>query len=90
MAVLCFLLPSIDNFLTELMIRFAGHLRYNRSNITSTEQEHVMNNTIIRNMTEGSILRQLVAFSLPLLVANSLQTIYTTVDTLPCLPAESW
>lgn len=41
-----------------------------------------MNNTIIRNMTEGSILRQLVAFSLPLLVANSLQTIYTTVDTL--------
>lgn len=41
-----------------------------------------MNNTIIRNMTEGSILRQLVAFSLPLLVANCLQTIYTTVDTL--------
>ena len=41
-----------------------------------------MNNTIIRNMTEGSVLRQLVAFSLPLLLANSLQTLYTTVDTL--------
>lgn len=41
-----------------------------------------MEKTIIRNMTEGSVFRQLVAFSLPLLLANSLQTLYTTVDTL--------
>ena len=41
-----------------------------------------MGKTIIRNMTEGSVFRQLAAFSLPLLLANSLQTLYTTVDTL--------
>ena len=41
-----------------------------------------MEKTIIRNMTEGSVFRQLVAFSLPLLLANSLQTLYATVDTL--------
>ena len=41
-----------------------------------------MEKTIIQNMTEGSVFRQLAAFSLPLLLANSLQTLYTTVDTL--------
>ncbi len=41
-----------------------------------------MEQTIIRNMTQGSVLRQLAAFSLPLLLANSLQTLYTTVDAL--------
>lgn len=41
-----------------------------------------MEKTMIQNMTEGSVFRQLATFSLPLLLANSLQTLYTTVDTL--------
>ncbi len=37
---------------------------------------------MIRNMTEGSIFRQLITFALPLLLANALQTLYTMVDTM--------
>ena len=37
---------------------------------------------MIRNMTRGPILRQLLTFSVPLLLANCLQTLYTTVDAL--------
>lgn len=33
-------------------------------------------------MTEGSVFRHLIRFALPLLLANCLQTLYTTVDTL--------
>ncbi len=38
--------------------------------------------SMIRNMTEGSVTRQLISFSLPFLLANCLQTLYTMVDTL--------
>ena len=41
-----------------------------------------MARSMINNMTEGSIPRQLAAFSLPLLLANLLQALYTTVDAL--------
>ncbi len=37
--------------------------------------------SMIRNMTQGSVTRQLVGFSLPFLLANCLQTLYTMVDT---------
>lgn len=37
--------------------------------------------TMIRDMTEGSVMRQLLNFSLPFLLANCLQTLYTMVDT---------
>lgn len=37
--------------------------------------------SMIRNMTEGSVMRQLLSFSLPFLLANCLQTLYTMVDT---------
>lgn len=38
--------------------------------------------SMVTNMTEGSVLSHLVRFALPLLLANCLQTLYTTVDTL--------
>lgn len=38
------------------------------------------NQSMIRNMTEGSVIRQLLRFSLPFLLANCLQTLYTMVD----------
>ncbi len=37
---------------------------------------------MIQNMTEGNIPRQLLSFALPLMLANCLQTLYTTVDAL--------
>lgn len=37
---------------------------------------------MVTNMTEGSVLRHLIRFALPLLFANCLQTLYTTVDTV--------
>lgn len=37
---------------------------------------------MVRNMTEGSIPGHLARFALPLLLANCLQALYTTVDTL--------
>lgn len=37
---------------------------------------------MVNNMTEGSVLRHLIRFALPLLFANCLQTLYTTVDTV--------
>ena len=36
---------------------------------------------MIRDMTEGNVFRQLINFSLPFLLANCLQTLYTMVDT---------
>ena len=38
--------------------------------------------SMVRNMTEGSIPGHLARFALPLLLANCLQALYTTVDTL--------
>lgn len=38
--------------------------------------------SMVTNMTEGSVFRHLMKFALPLLLANCLQTLYTTVDTL--------
>ena len=38
--------------------------------------------TMVRNMTEGNIPGHLARFALPLLLANCLQALYTTVDTL--------
>lgn len=38
--------------------------------------------SMVTNMTEGSVFRHLVKFALPLLLANCLQTLYTTVDAL--------
>lgn len=37
---------------------------------------------MVNNMTEGSVFRHLWKFALPLLLANCLQTLYTTVDAL--------
>ncbi len=36
--------------------------------------------TLIHDMTQGSILRQLVPFAIPMILANLLQTLYNTVD----------
>ena len=41
-----------------------------------------MNKTKTRDMTRGSILVQLVAFALPLLLGNIFQMLYNTVDTI--------
>lgn len=41
-----------------------------------------MKDSMIQDMTQGSVFRQLAAFSVPLLLANTLQTLYTTVDAL--------
>lgn len=37
---------------------------------------------MVTNMTDGSVFRHLLHFAFPLLLANCLQTLYTTVDTL--------
>ena len=37
-------------------------------------------NTVIRNLTEGPLIKQLIAFTLPLMGANLLQALYTLVD----------
>ena len=39
-----------------------------------------MSNTKIRDFTQGNISRQLISFSWPLLLANILQVVYSTVD----------
>ena len=38
------------------------------------------NNSLINNMTEGPLFRQLVRFSIPIIVGNLLQTCYTIAD----------
>ena len=38
--------------------------------------------TMVRNMTEGSIPGHMVRFALPLMLANCLQALYTTVDAI--------
>ena len=40
------------------------------------------NRTMIRNLTEGPVLRQLLLFSLPLMLGNLLQTVYTLADSV--------
>ena len=39
-----------------------------------------MSNTRIRDFTQGNISQQLISFSWPLLLANILQVVYSTVD----------
>ena len=41
-----------------------------------------MQNTTARDMTEGPILRQLIAFALPLMLGNVFQMLYNTVDSV--------
>ena len=43
---------------------------------------HAANGTTTRDMTEGPILRHLIAFSLPLLFGNVFQMLYNTVDSI--------
>lgn len=43
---------------------------------------HMKEGSMVNNMTEGSVFRHLWRFALPLLLANCLSTLYTTVDTL--------
>ena len=43
---------------------------------------HHHHNTTARDMTEGGILRHLIAFSLPLLLGNIFQMLYNTVDSI--------
>jgi putative MATE family efflux protein len=38
------------------------------------------NNTLINNLTEGSVTKQLIAFSIPFVLSNALQSIYNIVD----------
>ena len=38
------------------------------------------NRTQIHDMTQGPLLRQMIVFTLPLVLANLLQTLYTLVD----------
>ena len=40
------------------------------------------NQTMIRDMTEGSVLRKLLLFSLPLMLGNLLQTVYGLADSV--------
>ena len=54
---------------------------YSNSKSIKREGTHMRETTMIRNMTEGHVMRQLVSFSLPFLLANCLQTLYTMVDT---------
>ena len=39
-----------------------------------------MNNSQIKDFTEGNITKQLVAFAWPLLLSNILQVVYNMVD----------
>ena len=41
-----------------------------------------MHNTTARDMTEGPILRELIAFALPLMLGNVFQMLYNTVDSV--------
>ena len=41
-----------------------------------------MEKTIARDLTQGSVFRQLITFSLPIMFANVLQIVYTIVDTV--------
>lgn len=65
-------------------VTFANPLgrRYNYNNIEMTQGETMAEKTMVRNMTEGSIPGHLARFALPMLLANCLQALYTTVDTL--------
>ena len=38
--------------------------------------------TLVRNMTEGPILRQMILFALPLMLGNLLQTVYSLADSV--------
>ena len=37
-------------------------------------------NTMVRDLTSGSVARQLLVFSFPLFVSNALQAVYNMVD----------
>ncbi len=39
-----------------------------------------MSKTLETNLTEGNVLKQLIKFAIPLLIANILQSLYSTVD----------
>jgi len=39
-----------------------------------------LSKTLETNLTEGSVLKQLIKFAIPLLIANILQSLYSTVD----------
>ncbi len=41
-----------------------------------------MQKTTVRNMTEGSIIREIIMFSLPLMFGNVFQMLYNTVDSI--------
>ena len=41
-----------------------------------------MNETMIRDMTRGPLFKQLVAYSIPIIVGNILQSLYNVVDML--------
>ena len=41
-----------------------------------------MQNKQITDFTEGSILRHLIVFSVPMLLGNLLQALYNTVDSI--------
>ena len=41
-----------------------------------------MEKSMAKNLTEGSVQRQLMAFALPIALANVLQIVYTVVDTI--------
>lgn len=41
-----------------------------------------MEKTIARDLTQGSVFKQLIKFSLPIMFANILQVVYTIVDTV--------
>ncbi|MCI5621952.1 MAG: oligosaccharide flippase family protein, partial [Lachnospiraceae bacterium] len=40
------------------------------------------NRSTVRAMTEGSIVKQVIAFSLPLMLGNVFQMLYNTVDSI--------
>ena len=39
-------------------------------------------NTNLRDLTQGSMLKQIISFSLPMLIGNLLQALYNTVDSI--------
>ena len=41
-----------------------------------------MEQTMAKDLTQGSVLRQLMLFALPIALANILQIVYTVVDTI--------
>lgn len=80
--MLC-ILPIVSVCVNTQKIDFIHQIAYNTHCIIPTTAEVLMKKTAyVRDMTQGSILRHILAFALPLLIGNLFQQLYNVVDTM--------